>query len=64
MRLAHLPIFLVLLFVPAIGCGRGGSNETLETDDMQAYIDANPEMAARQKARQEAVEKSGVGNGN
>ena len=56
--LTHMPIFLVLLFVPVIGCGDDSANQTVETSDMQAYIDAHPEMAAKQKASQEAFEKS------
>ncbi|TWU56956.1 hypothetical protein Poly51_28750 [Rubripirellula tenax] len=60
MRLAHTSMFLVLLFVPVIGCGDGGANTTLETSDMQAYIDAHPEMAEKQKARQATFEKPGA----
>jgi hypothetical protein len=57
-RLAHLPIFLIfLLSVCAIGCGGGAESKTLETNEIQNYIDANPEMAAKLKAREEAFAK-------
>ena len=50
-RLPFLSIFLVFLFLPAMGCGEPSTSQ-VESNDIQAYIDSNPELAARQKERQ------------
>lgn len=58
MRFTNLSVFLVILSVPMTGCGEGGSSKTIETSDMQAYIDAHPELAAKQKARENSAAPS------
>ena len=52
MRLCHPAVFLVISFVSVIGCGESSSPQTVENNEIQAYIQNNPEMAARLEARQ------------
>lgn len=52
MRLAYSLLFVAITCLPLFGCGQSSSTQTMEGNDIQSYIDANPEMAARQKARQ------------
>ena len=56
MRLAHLYLLLVLSVLPLAGCGGNSTANTLEGDDIQSYIENNPEAVARQKAARDKEE--------
>ena len=52
MRLTCSLLFIGLTCLFHLGCGGSSSPETVKSSEIQDYIDNNPEMAARQKARQ------------
>ena len=59
MRLSHvLPAFVVVFGFSCSGCGGGGEPTSIDSDELQSYVEENAAALAAEDAAMEAEEEA------